>query len=103
MLPKSEVLRREVVTKVLKGKTMVRKLMLWKTNKSEHDETFPAYVVHLTDFSPNRKDPMKREIRVSNSEEQIEGFYQQLKSKNFVKGWNPVESGEPEEATEAAT
>ena len=68
VLPKSEILRREVVTKVLKGNTMVRKLLLWKTNKEEQDENFPAYVLHLTDFSPNRKDPMKREIRVSNQQ-----------------------------------
>ena len=44
VLPKSEILRREVVTKVLKGNTMVRKLLMWKTNKEEHDDNFPAYV-----------------------------------------------------------
>ena len=86
-LPVSEVLKREVVTKELKGRMMVRKLMLWKTNKEDQSEEYPAYVAHLTDFSPNRKDPLKREIRVSDSKEQIEGLYQQLKDKFFVVGW----------------
>jgi len=34
--------------------TMVRKLLLWKTNKDDTPD-FPAFVVYLTDFSPNRK------------------------------------------------
>src|SRR5436190_2850475 len=33
MLPASEILRREVFTKELKGQTMVRKFLTWKTNK----------------------------------------------------------------------
>jgi hypothetical protein len=86
-LPGSEIQKREVVTKELKGRKMVRKLMLWKTNKDERSDEYPAYVVHLTDFSPNRKDPMKREIRVSDSKEQIEALYHQLKEKFFVGGW----------------
>lgn len=91
VLPESEVLRRQVATKVLKGNTMVRKLLMWRTNKEEKDENFPAYVLHLTDFSPNRKDPMKREIRVSNSQQQINELWDQLAEKFFVKGWNPPE------------
>ena len=91
VLPKSELLRREVVTKVLKEKTMVRKLLMWKTNKEEHDENFPAFVLHLTDFSPNRKDPMKREIRVSSDQKQINDLWDELREKFFVGGWNPPE------------
>jgi hypothetical protein len=45
-LPKSEVLLREVYTKVLKGATMVRKLVLWKTNKEEGGE-YPGYVARI--------------------------------------------------------
>jgi hypothetical protein len=90
-LPRSELLRREVMVKTLKGATMVRKLLMWKTNKEEHDESFPAYVLHLTDFSPNRKDPMNREIRVSNSQKQINDLWEQLHEKFFVSGWSPPE------------
>lgn len=90
-MPKSEVLRREAVTKTLKGATMVRKLVMWKTNKDGISEDYPAYVVHLTDFSPNRKDPMNREIRVSNSREQIDALWDGLKEKFFVGGWKTPE------------
>ena len=89
-LPKSEVLRKEVVVKELKGKTMVRKLLMWRTNKDDKAD-FPAFVVHLTDFSPNRKDPLKREIRVSDSQEQIQELYDGLKKKFFVGGWKEPE------------
>ena len=89
-LPKSEVLRREVYTKVLKGETMVRKFMMWKTNKEKESEDFPAYVVHYTDFSPNRKTPLTREVRVSNSNDQINELWNMLKTANIKQGWHPA-------------
>lgn len=92
-LPPSEVLKREVVVKELKGRKMVRKLLLWKTNKEEQSDEYPAYVVHLTDFSPNRADPLKREIRVSDSKDQIQALYNQLRDKFFVGGWKTPEEG----------
>ena len=88
VLPKSEVLRREVYVKELKGETMIRKLLLWKTNKDQLTEDFPAYVVHLTDFSPNRKDPLSRDMRISSSFQQIQQLFDQLKTENITKGWN---------------
>ncbi|MCB1097478.1 MAG: ATP-dependent DNA ligase [Verrucomicrobiae bacterium] len=87
----SEILRREVVTKTLKGKEMVRKLLMWKTNKETESPDYPAYVVHLTDFSPNRKEPLQREIRVSNSRDQIKSLWDELAVKYFVRGWNSPE------------
>lgn len=89
-LPASEVLRRKVATKTLKGATMVRKLLMWKTNKEGENSPFPAYVVHLTDYSPNRKTPLQREIRVSSSREQIGELWDALEEKFFVKGWQEV-------------
>jgi hypothetical protein len=93
-LPKSEVLVREVYTKVLKGQTMVRKLLLWKTNKEESGGPgggdYPGYVAYMTDFSPNRKTPMERDIRVSNSREQIDALAAAMKAEYIVKGWAAV-------------
>lgn len=86
-LPKAEVLRRAVATKEVKGKTMVRKLLLWKTNKEQLSPEHPAFVLLLTDYSPNRKTPIEREIRVSSSLEQLEAYWQVWKDENFVKGW----------------
>ncbi len=89
-LPKTEVLRREIFTKVLKGSTMVRKFVMLKTNKEAASDEFPAYVVHFTDFSPNRKDPLAREVLVSNSRDQIDELYDALKAENVKKGWSEV-------------
>lgn len=86
-LPPSEVLRREVYTKVLKGETMVRKFVVWRTNKEDESDEYPAFVLHYTDFSPNRKQPFAREVRVSNSSEQIQQLCDGLKEANIKKGW----------------
>ena len=67
VFPKSEVLSRSVYSKASKGKTMVRKFVVIKTNKEDQSDEYPAYVFHYTDFSPNRKAPLAREVRVSSS------------------------------------
>lgn len=86
-LPKTSMLRREVYTKQLKGETMVRKFVLLKTNKETVSDEYPAYVIHYTDFSPNRKDPLSREVLISNSQEQVEKLYSVLKEEYVKKGW----------------
>lgn len=86
-LPVSTMLRRAVATKELKGRTMVRKLLMWKTNKEEAGAEHPAFVLSLTDFSPNRKTPLEREIRVSSSLDQIEAYWNEWQKEQFVKGW----------------
>ena len=90
MLPAAQQLRREVFIKKLKGATMVRKFVMLKTNKETATDEYPAYVVHFTDFSPNRKDPLSREVLVSNSSKQIEELYAKLKEENIKKGWSEV-------------
>jgi ATP-dependent DNA ligase len=86
-LPSADVLRRAVASKELKGKTMVRKLLMWKTNKEEVSAEHPAYVLMLTDYSPNRKTPLEREICVSSSPEQMEEMWEAWQAEYFVKGW----------------
>jgi hypothetical protein len=85
-LAKSEILSRQVFTKTLKGQTMVRKLLTWKTNKEQSGD-FPAYVIVFTDFSPNRKAPLERDIRISNSRQQIDQLLAEMKAEYIVKGW----------------
>lgn len=86
-LPPSRVLKREVKVKNLKGHRMVRKLLLWATNKQETSRDYPGYVLHLTDFSPGRKAPLNHEIRVTDSLEQAETLWEQWQKKYFVRGW----------------
>ncbi len=87
VLPKAGLLRRAVASKELKGKTLVRKLLMWKTNKEQVSSEHPAYVLMLTDYSPNRKTPMEREICVSSSLEQMEAIWEAWQTEYFVKGW----------------
>jgi hypothetical protein len=86
-LSPSQILRREVYVKQLKGQTMVRKLVMWQTNKQQETEDFPAFVVHFTDYSPNRKTALERDIRVSSSREQIDELWKELIDENIAKGW----------------
>jgi ATP-dependent DNA ligase len=89
LAPESKLIERVVYTKVMKGQRMVRKLLLWKTNK-ESMSNFPSYVVYLTDFSPNRQNPLEREIRVAKSEKVARKWFQRLAEENFVGGWEKV-------------
>ena len=89
-LPKSEVLRREAFTKVTKGKTAVRKLLVWKTNKEAIDPLYPAYVVHFTDFSPGRKDPLKRTVRLAPDEATATAIAEDMLKSEIKKGWKPA-------------
>ncbi|KNY27442.1 ATP-dependent DNA ligase [Pseudobacteroides cellulosolvens] len=86
-LPKSELQFREVYKKESKGKLMVQKFIVWKTNKEEIDDRYPAYVMHYTNFSSDRKDPLQRDMRVSNSREQIFEILDSYMTENIKKGW----------------
>jgi hypothetical protein len=85
----SELLERQVYTKTMKGNKMVRKLLLWKTNKEDSPD-FPAFVVYLTDFSPNRQNPLERDIKIASTEKDARKLYDALAAKNFIGGWEKV-------------
>ncbi|TYQ12817.1 UNVERIFIED_CONTAM: ATP dependent DNA ligase-like protein [Acetivibrio alkalicellulosi] len=89
-LPKSEIILRDVYKKETKGKLMVQKFIVWKTNKESIDESYPAYVMHYTNFSSDRKEHLQRDMRISNSREQIMQFVQYFIEKNIKKGWERV-------------
>jgi hypothetical protein len=88
-LKPSKLLERTVYTKTMRGNRMVRKLLLWKTNKEDQID-YPGYVVYLTDFSPNRQNPLERDIRIAQSEKSARQMFKQLAEKNFVGGWEKV-------------
>lgn len=85
----SKLLERVVYKKVMKDNLMVRKLMMWKTNKDDSIE-FPAFVVYLTDFSPNRKNPLERDIKIASTEAAAKRMFKEMAEKNFVGGWEKV-------------
>ena len=88
-LMESEVISREVYVKESKGTKMVRKFVIWKTNKEATGE-YPAYVYHYTDFSPSRGEMLKKEIKVSNSKKQIDEIFAAELAENVKKGWEKV-------------
>ncbi len=90
-LPKSEIILRELYTKETKGKLMVQKFLVWKTNKDTVSDKFPPYVMHYTNFSAGRKDPLKRELRVAGDEKSILEKVEIYRTKNIKKGWVKVE------------
>jgi hypothetical protein len=97
-LPQSQVLRRAVWTKQLKGKTLVRKLVLWQTHKeipllAGAEPDWPAYVLASTDYSPDRAEPLQRDLRVSSSRTQIDRLWDELEKEKIVKGWMLNSSG----------
>jgi uncharacterized protein YegL len=81
----SQILVRDVYRKESKS-PMVMKFLVWKTNK-EHEGNYPAYVFSYTNFSVSRADPLSLEVRVSNSEAQVMGFYRDYAAKNVKTGW----------------
>ena len=90
-LKKSEIFIRDVYTKTVKENTNIQKFLAWKTNKENNNIGYPAYVLHYTNYSPTRKDPLKREVRISNSKKQIVELLNQFIEKNIKKGWSKVE------------
>lgn len=79
---KSEVIERRVWTK----DDAVRKLLVWKTNKE--GVGFSSYVVHWTDYSPGRKAPLAREVRLAPNEKTAKQIAEEMIVENIKKGWN---------------
>jgi hypothetical protein len=88
-LPKSKIIHREVYKKETGNKLMVQKFVVWKTGKEKKTE-YPAYVFHYTNFSSDRKEPLQRDVFVSDNEEQIMQIMQDVVDKNIKKGWESV-------------
>lgn len=89
-LPKSTIVRRQVWTKSSADKTDVRKLVVWKTNKEAIDPSYPAYVVHWTDYSKSRKSPLDRDVRPAPTEVAAHALADQMIEDNIKKGWSEV-------------
>lgn len=91
-MPTSELLRRLVYTKQSGSKLMIQKFLVWKTNKPAPD--YPGYVFHYTNFSTDRKDPLQREVQISNDETQILALLETALTENIKRGWSVVKQGD---------
>lgn len=90
VLSKSEILLREVYLKTVGNKKMLQKYLVWKTNK-EKTGNYPAYVLCYVNFSTDRQEPLQREVRISDSREQIMALHRKLLEENIKKGWEKQE------------
>lgn len=90
VLPASEIVRREVYAKTTKGQQSVRKLVVWRTNKEKIDPSYPAFVVHWTDFSAGRKNPLEREVRLAPTLGEALKIGDELIAENIKTGWDRV-------------
>lgn len=81
----SQILKKEVYIKVVKGVKMVKKYFIWKTNSSS--ESYPKYVFYKIDYSPTRGDKLQRDIKVSNNQDQIFTIFSEQIEKDIKKGW----------------
>jgi hypothetical protein len=89
-LPESEIIRREVWVKTTKNRLAVRKLVLWKTNKETVDSRYSAYVCHWTDYSPGRKQPLQRVVRLAAAIDDAERIGDELVAEKIKGGWDQV-------------
>ena len=90
VLTSSTLVRREAWTKAAKGGTSVRKLLVWKTGKESQWSGWPAWVVHFTDYSPDRKTPLERTLRTATCEATAMSVANALVLENVKKGWEPA-------------
>lgn len=86
----SELLFREVYRKTLGKKIQVLKFTGWKTNK-EMTGSWPKYVLHVTNFSSERKQRLQREVRITDDKEQLFELRDREREANVKKGWEKVE------------
>ncbi len=51
------------------------------------DSAFTKYAFNYTDYSAGRKDPLKQEVRISNSKDQNLTIAETFRENNIKKGW----------------
>ena len=87
ILPESEIIKREVYTKKVKDSMAVRKLVLFQTNKQKVDPDYPVFVLHWTDYSPGRKNPLSRQVRLAPNKKIADIEFESILSENIKTGW----------------
>ena len=81
----SLIIKKEIYLKEIKGVKMIKKYFLWETNSDS--STYPKYVFYKIDYSPTRSDKLQRDVKISNSLDQINKIYQKQIESDIKKGW----------------
>jgi len=86
-LPASEVVRRQVWSKASKSGLAVRKLLVWSSGKQDSWPGWPAWLIHFTDYSPDRQAPLDRTLRTARDQNEAMAIADALVLTNIKKGW----------------
>lgn len=86
----TRVMKRGAYTKITKGLTAVRKYVALETRKAALDPSYPPYVVHFTDYSGGRAEPLKTSIRVASTPEKLDALVKEWIEENIKGGWSEV-------------
>lgn len=88
--PEANVLKREVYTKEHRGARMLRKVLVLEQPAAKVEQGFPRYAVVSVDYSPNRAEPMKKDVKFSENQTETMDFYTEAAGELFKGGWNVV-------------
>ena len=85
-IPKSKLIKKEILKKESKKGIAIKKFMFWKTNKEQVAE-YPSYLCYYLDYSEGRGDPIKRKMYPFEDEKLGAAYFENLVESNFKKGW----------------
>ena len=88
-LPESTLLDRRVFRKTSGSKVFIQKFLTWASNKA--DFGYGKYIFFHTDYSSDRKEPLKRDIKIADSIEKVREFMEKAIAENIKK--NYIEMG----------
>ncbi|MCC8146740.1 MAG: hypothetical protein LIO93_09970 [Bacteroidales bacterium] len=86
----SEMLFRKIYRKTIGEKVMVLKFTGWKTNKEKTGE-WPKYVLHVTNFSSDRKEHLQRDVNITDDRKQLDLLLKSSLESYIKAGWKKVE------------
>ena len=103
-LPPADVIRRAVYTKSLRGGGMaVRKVVVLAHQAWRADAGYPPYSLYLTDYSPERQEPLRTALMVAATVEQAQTMANTWLTEHTGRGWQCAsEVGKPVDAEVAA-
>ncbi len=84
-LPESTLLDRRVFRKSSGSKVFIQKFLIWASNKA--DFGYGKYIFFHTDYSSDRKEPLKRDIKIADSIEKAREFMEKAIAENIKKNY----------------
>ena len=84
-LPESTLIDRRVFRKTTGNKIFIQKFLTWASNKA--DFGYGKYIFFHTDYSSERKEPLKRDIKIADSIEKVREFMEKAIAENIKKNY----------------